>query len=277
MVAGASRIQAHQPLEDALTLLLGNARAGVGDGDFGGVVARAEVDVDRATGGGVPAGVVEQVAQDLRQPGRVRLDLELGQAGPDDREARRQHGRPVGFGVDHPGEVDVLHVQRQPGIDATQIKHVAHQASGAAGVGEQQGGATVLTARHLVVLMPAGVAGQLFGGDLDAGDRGAQLVGGVDKKSPGGRLGAPGILGRIAGPPLGGFQRLQHSVEGAGRATEFGIGALGAQSPAAIAGRDVGRQRGEPIQRPQRDPADRDRQQRRHQQRHHAGADHQLT
>lgn len=97
---------------------------------------------------------------------------------------------------------------------------------------------------------------ELFGSGLDTGDRGAQLVRRVDQKSPGGRLGASGGVGGLPGAALGGLQRPQHPVEGAGRAAELGVGPRRTQSPAAVTGGDVGRQRSEPAQWPQRDPAD---------------------
>jgi len=52
----------------------------------------------------------------------------------------------------------------------------------------------VLAAGRRVVFVLAGAAGELFGGDLDTGDRSAQLVGGVDQEAAGSRLGALVIL-----------------------------------------------------------------------------------
>ncbi|OCB44682.1 hypothetical protein A5677_05885 [Mycobacterium malmoense] len=100
-------------------------------------------------------------------------------------------------------------VQRQPGVDATQVKHVRDEPTGAAGIGEQQAGPAILGVRVLL----GGAVGELFGGDLNPRDRGAQLVGGVDEEAPGRRLGAPGRVGGFLRAAFGSLQRVQHPVE----------------------------------------------------------------
>ncbi len=170
-----------------------------------------------------------------------------------------------------------MQVQRKPGVDSTQIQHVGDEPPGAPRVGLQKARSAVLTARLGVGFTLTGAARQLFGSSLHTGNRGAQLVRGVDEELPGRALGTLRGLRGLLGPQLRGFQRVQHPVESTCRAAQFGIGAIGAQPPAAITGRDVFGQRGEPLQRPQCGPADRDQQQRRHHQGRQARADHQLT
>ena len=58
----------------------------------------------------VPAGVVEQVGQDLRHAGRISLHGERGLSGAGDGQLWRQHDGPVGFGVNDGRDVGVLDV-----------------------------------------------------------------------------------------------------------------------------------------------------------------------
>ncbi|CAG7109204.1 hypothetical protein PICSAR181_04573 [Mycobacterium avium subsp. paratuberculosis] len=211
VVAGAAGIQAHQPVENALPLVVRDARAGVGDGDLGGAVAGAQVDLDGAAGRGVAASVVEQVGHDLRQPGGVGPDVQRGESRAAHADLGCQQGRPVGFVAQHGGHVDVVQFQRKPGVDAAQVQHVVDESPGAARVGEQQARPTVLP----VVGVFGGAVRELLGGDLHAGDRGAQLVGGVDEEAPGRRLGALGGLGGLLGPAFRHLQGVQHRVESA--------------------------------------------------------------
>ena len=98
----AGGVEPHQPVEDAFALVVGHAGAGVGDGEL----ARADVEGDRAAVGGVAAGVVAEVREDLRDPAGVDVDPDRSRiAGAGDREAGGQRADALGLGVGQGGEV----------------------------------------------------------------------------------------------------------------------------------------------------------------------------
>jgi hypothetical protein len=85
--AGATRVavaglgQAHEAVKDAIPVGDGDSGSSVGDGNLGAVRGVGEVDGDVPAGGGVAAGVVEQVGQNLTDPSWVHRCEQLLEAG----------------------------------------------------------------------------------------------------------------------------------------------------------------------------------------------------
>ena len=172
-----------------------------------------------------------------------------GRAVDLDGEAGGEQRDPLGLGGGQLGEVHGPAVERGAVLDARELEHVVDQRSRPPRLAHEGGGET-LAALEVAV----GVAHERLGEGLDARDRRPQLVGGVREEPPGAHLGAAGLAGRVLGARLGGLELVEHRVEGGGRASQLGVGALGTQPPAPVAGRDVARQDRHVVERAQRDP-----------------------
>ena len=188
----------------------------------------------------MPAGVVEQVAQHLSEPGARRRAPITGSPRPRPARSGATQPHPVGLGPGQLQQVHRLPAQLDAGVDAGQREQVVHQPAGAAGLPQQQ------------QVQPLALLGRQLGGHrrlghgLHAGQRGAQLVRGVGDEPPRAGLGRP--RGR-----LGALQLVEHRVERGGGAAQLGVGARRGEPAAAVAAGDRAGQRGHRVQRGERD------------------------
>ena len=177
-------------------------------------VGRGGPDPDRAAVGTVAHGVVEQVDDQLAQPGPV------GPHGQARRRRRRAKltARPVGtssatVSSSRSPDVDVAEPQRRDaGVDPRQLEQVADQVGEAPGLADRRL-EVLLVGRHDAV-------GEVLQDGGQAGQRGAQLVG------DGGDQGALLLVDRVQ---LGG-----HLVERAGQLADL-VGRLRADPAAVVA------------------------------------------
>ena len=172
---------------------------------------RAHGDGDAPAARSVPTGVVEQVAQHLTEPRRVAGHRD-GHAVDLDGPVRRQQRHPVGLGAGEVQQVHRLPAQLDAGVDPGEREQVVHQPSGPVALPQQE------------EVQPLALVGVQLGGHrrlghgLHAGQRGAQLVGGVGDEPSRSRLRCP--RGR-----LGALELVEHVVERGGGAPQLGVGA----------------------------------------------------
>ena len=186
-------------------------------------------------GAAVPAGVLQEVGEDLRDPPGVGVHGRRRRRSIRTVSDGREEGDAVGLGGGQRGEVDGAALAaacrprcgparacRRPARPPAGSRAPAWWRSARGARGRASGWRTRVSAER-----------------LHAADRGAQLVRGVGEEPPGRGLGPPRLVGGGLGAGLRGLERVEHGVEGCGGAAELGVGAGRVQASAAVAGGDV--------------------------------------
>lgn len=186
----------------------------------------------RRVGRGVAQHVAHQVGHHLVQAGAVAgHHHRLVRPRPRDRAVRREHVEVAQHVVDHASQVHRLAVQREVGVQPGQQGHLLHEVAHPGGLGldplHRAVRAGVVQTALEVQVRPA----------VHAGQRGAQLVGGVGDEVP------DPLLGLRAG--------VERAVHGVRERCGLGQGAQRGQAQRVVTGRDpVGAVR-HPLQRAQ--------------------------